>query len=154
MIFVLLILTEIVTHCKLYIFTCNTLNLILTFSILNTLYRGVSKWVSSGNILKGHNLEKIKKVSTWLKDVQKIVDFYNKRDTSELFEALEIFTGKWVEGVEKFTKSDKKDKYLNGYKVDENASPLLYPQLNIVKENTTDPYDIYKKNTTLTLNLR
>jgi len=85
---------------------------------------------------------KITKVKSWLKDVSKIIGFYNKRETLDSFEALDSVTDMWAKGVTKFTKADKKDKYLNGYRVDEDSSPVVNSRLHLVKENTTEPYDV------------
>ena len=44
----------------------------------------------------------------------------------------------------RFEKADKKDTYLNGYKVDADKSPVVFPpQLQLVRENTTDSYAVF-----------
>ena len=70
------------------------------------------------------------------------VKFFKRSQTNELFKALDISIHKWLENVLRFEKADKKDTYLNGYKVDKNQSPMMPPSLHLIKENTTDSYDV------------
>jgi hypothetical protein len=70
------------------------------------------------------------------------VKFFSKNETNELFKALDISIHKCLENVLRFEKADKKDTYLNGYKVDKNQSPMIPPSLQLIKENTTDSYDV------------
>lgn len=72
------------------------------------------------------------------------IKFHEKNETQELFKALDLATHKCMENIIRFEKADKKDTYLNGYKVDENKSPVVFPpHLQLVKENTTDSYNVF-----------
>lgn len=72
------------------------------------------------------------------------LDFYWERETKDLLESLDIVTARCEENVDKFQQADKKDKYLNGYRVDENSSPIMFPpSLHLVKQDTTDSYSVF-----------
>ncbi|CAI2384321.1 unnamed protein product [Moneuplotes crassus] len=76
---------------------------------------------------------------------QVALDFYAKSsEVKDLLESLEIVKAKCEENVENFEKSDKKDKYLNGYKVDKDTSNLnIPPSLHIVKGESFAPYSAF-----------
>ena len=46
--------------------------------------------------------------------------------------------------LNKFEQQDKRDTYLNGYKVDEDSSPVASPpSLQLVREQTTISYNVF-----------
>jgi hypothetical protein len=51
-----------------------------------------------------------------------------------------------MENIIRFEKADKKDTYLNGYRVDENKSPVVSSvdsQFHLIRENTTVSYNVF-----------
>lgn len=98
--------------------------------------------MSSRAIVKFSKFGGVEEVKRQLRDPQIAVNFFKSRESQDLFEALDMAHKKWQQNMQKFESSDKKDKYLNGYKVDDNASPIINTDLDLVKENTGKPYDV------------
>lgn len=104
---------------------------------------------SSARQVNGNQFSLMKSTKVISKDEESVnpglaIKFHEKNETQELFKALDLATHKCMENIIRFEKADKKDTYLNGYKVDENKSPVVFPpQLQLVKENTTDSYNVF-----------
>jgi len=75
------------------------------------------------------------------------LDFYKQPKIKELFEALEANFLKCEDNIQKFDEADKKDTYLNGYKLDINSTAGISPSLHLVRDKSSECYnpfnDIY-----------
>lgn len=72
------------------------------------------------------------------------LQFYKKTETKQIFEALDVITEKWKENVKRFEQQDRRDTYLNGYKLGKDNSPVYHaPGLQLVKERTTIAYNVF-----------